>query len=114
MALSEDERNRVDKALGAFCKARVPEHARNQIRLGFRVKGHDVVLYEARPHWREPDKWMESEVAKFRLDGKTRKWRLLWRDRNLKWHYYENAGPGRNFAKLLQEVDRDPLHIFWG
>ena len=39
----------VTKLLRVFCDTRIPPPARRQIRLGFRVKSNEVVLFEERP-----------------------------------------------------------------
>ena len=79
MAFSEIEQARVSKRLRAYCDARIPIHVRNKLRLGFRIVGHAVVLFEERPAFRPP--------------------------------HLPTAG---EFETLLQEVDSDPTHIFWG
>lgn len=49
MALAEIQRAQVTKRLTAFCDARVPAAIRKELRLGFRVKGGEIVLFEERP-----------------------------------------------------------------
>ncbi len=44
MPLSEIQREEVNRRLSAFCDARVPPAARNQVRVGFRIKGPEVVI----------------------------------------------------------------------
>jgi hypothetical protein len=39
---------------------------------------------------------------------------LYWRDRNLRFHRYEQLPPSPHIDDLLQEIDRDPTAIFWG
>ena len=49
MALSQIQQARVTKRLTAFCDARVPPNVRDKLRVGFRIKGNEVVLFEERP-----------------------------------------------------------------
>src|SRR5947199_8206843 len=48
MALSEIQRAQVTKGLTAFCESRVPAAVRNKMRIGFRLKGREVVLFKER------------------------------------------------------------------
>jgi hypothetical protein len=39
---------------------------------------------------------------------------LYWRDRNLRFHRYDQLQPSPGINDLLTEIDRDPIAIFWG
>jgi len=39
---------------------------------------------------------------------------LYWRDRNLRFHRYDQLPPSPSISDLLTEIDRDPIAIFWG
>ena len=41
-------------------------------------------------------------------------WTLYWRDRNLRFHRYDQLEPSPDIGNLLREIDRDPIAIFWG
>jgi hypothetical protein len=36
------------------------------------------------------------------------------RDRNLRFHLYDQLEPSPIIGDLLEEIDRDPIAIFWG
>jgi hypothetical protein len=114
MALSEHTQAALAKRLAAFCEARVPMHVRDKVRLGFRVKGNEVVLFEERPAFHEPRDWRELPVAKFRYVETQGIWRLYCQHRDLRWHEYQARPTARRFGVLLKEVDADPTGIFWG
>lgn len=114
MALSEMEQARISKQLSAYCAARIPIHVRKELRLGFRITGHDVVLFEERPAFRPPHDWHERPVAKFRYVRNRGVWRLFCQHRDLRWHAYEPRPSARVFEILLHEVDTDPTGIFFG
>ena len=82
------------------------------MRVGFRIKGTEVVLFEERPGFQRAKEWHEQAVAKFRFVGTQKLWRLYCQHRDLRWHSYEARTP--NFQKLLDEVAADPTGIFWG
>ena len=114
MALSEIQRAQVTKRLAVFCDARVPAAVRNKVRVGFRIKGNEVVLFEERPDFHDPGDWREMVVAKFKYVRTQRHWRLYCQHRDLRWHEYEALAAARSFDRLLDEVATDPTGIFWG
>lgn len=114
MALSEMQRAEVNRRLSVFCEARVPAAVRDKVRVGFRIKGSDVVLFEERPGFQRPQEWHEQAVAKFQYVATQRVWRLYCQHRDLRWHSYEALPAAPNFTRLLDEVAADPTGIFWG
>ena len=114
MALSEIEQARISKRLGAYCEAHVPLHFRNQVRMGFRIAGHNVILFEERPAFRTPHEWRAHHIAKFTYVRTRRLWRLYCQHSDLKLHEYQRLPAAGDFEVLLREVESDPTHIFWG
>lgn len=114
MALSEIQRAQVTRRLAAFCDGRVPAAVRNKVRVGFRIKGNEVVLFEERPGFQRPNEWREMTVAKFKYIGTQGLWRLYCQHRDLRWHEYQRLPAARSIDRLLAEVDADPTGIFWG
>lgn len=99
--------------LTRFCEARIPAHARDQIKLLFKVRGNSITLYESRPYWRNPAVWTEMKIAQFRYDLQKQRWTLYCADRNDKWHPY-GPHPKIELGDLIREVDEDRSGIFWG
>ena len=114
MALSSEQQDQIMQTLDAFCDERVPIAVRDKVVLQYRIRGNDVVLFEKRPFFRQPKRWIESPVAKFRYNKSATLWTLQWPDRNTKWHDYEHIDAAEDFEALLLEVDQDPTGIFWG
>lgn len=114
MALSEIQQAQVTKRLAAFCESRVPASVRSKVRLGFRIKGSEVVLFEERPAFQAPHEWHEMVVAKFKYVRAKQAWRLYCQHRDLRWHAYMALPEARTFERLLDEVAADPTGIFWG
>lgn len=114
MSLPVELRTRVEQKLAGFCRDRVPERARGQVRLGYKIRGNHVTLIEERIAYLEPGEWIAIPVAQFRFDPADSLWRLFWPDRNARWHEYWDLDPARDFGLLLAEVDEDPTGVFWG
>ena len=53
-------------------------------------------------------------IARPRYTQATRMWTLYWRDRNLRFHRYDQLEPSPDIDDLLTEIHRDPTAIFWG
>jgi len=116
MTLSQSERRDVEFLLQDYCDRRVPEHLRDQINIGFKIRGETVTILERRPPLRGTGRkeWTEIAVAQFRRDSEAGPWRLYCADRNSRWHAYARVQPAKTLTTLLAEVDRDPTGIFWG
>ena len=77
VAFTEIERARIDKAVGGLCKRRTRPETKSTLSIEYRVKGHDVLIFERRPRWDGTPGFTESGVAKLKFTRSTGKWRLL-------------------------------------
>ncbi len=99
-----------------WCRARVPEHVRDEVRVELDVAERHVTIVECRPLWRADFglEWTRFPIARMHYTKSTRLWSLYWRDRNLKFHSYDRVPASGSVEELLAEVDGDPTAIFWG
>ncbi|MGW5188956.1 DUF3024 domain-containing protein [Kribbella sp. NPDC004138] len=112
MALPELDVARVQR----WCIAKVPEHARDQLRVECELAPRHLTIVERRPPWREdlgPD-WASSAIARLHYNATDRSWTLYWADQHQRFHTYDQVGPSQSVNDLLTEIDRDPTNIFWG
>lgn len=114
MSFSEIELKRIDNIIGAFCERRIPPHVRDQLRLEYETKRHDVVLFERRPDYGGRIGVIDSPVAKFKFVRTVGEWRLFWQRADLKWHLYEPLPRSRELEVLVAGVDDDPYGCFFG
>lgn len=65
---------------------------------------------------RAPEKYssLRSPIARLRYTKSAQSWTLYWRDRNLRFHRYDQLAPAKHVSVLLDEIARDPTGIFWG
>ena len=112
MAIPEPDVARVQR----WCAARVPEHARHQVRVECQVAPRHLTIIERRAPWREDlgPEWTSFPIARLRYTTTSKSWTLFWRDRHLRFHLYEQIKPSDSVEDLLAEIDRDPTFIFWG
>ena len=99
-----------------WCAARVPEDARHQVRVECEVAPRHLTILERRAPWREDlgPEWTSFPIARLRYTAAHRSRTLYWRDRNLRFHLYDQLAPSRSIEDLLAEIDHDPTCIFWG
>jgi len=109
--MDEFTKKRISKVMDSYIEIRFPKHVRNQVRLNYKMRGNNVTLVEERIGFNS-DKWVEIDVAQFRLvEGK---WKVYWRDSKKKWHYVEELSEEEDFEKQLKKVDKDNNGYFWG
>ena len=97
-----------------WCVARVPEHARHEVRVECDVAPRHLTIVERRAPWQEDfgrigPASRSHACATQPLPGSGR-----WRDRNHRFHAYDALPPSPRVEDLLAEIDRDPIGIFWG
>lgn len=99
-----------------WCAARVPDHARHQVRVECETAARHLTIVERRAPWREEagQDWTSFPIARLRYAKAEQAWTLYWRDRNLRFHVYDRLPPSQHIDDLLIEIDRDPTAIFWG
>ena len=101
--------------LGAYCARKIPESARDQVRLELEFADNHVTLIESRPHFREPGLWSRLPVARFRFNPGAGTWALLspvFANKEA-WRLYP-IQPSRDLDKLIATVDEDANGVFWG
>src|SRR5947208_11195893 len=106
MALPELDVARVQR----WCAARVPEHARHQVRLECQLAPQHLTILERRAPWREDSgpEWTSFPIARLRYTIADKSWTLYWRDRNLRFHSYDPLEPSHQVNDLPTELDHDP------
>ena len=104
----------AERLLAPICAPDPDPAVNSKLRLGYRIDGYSVVLYESRPAFRAPHEWHEHDVAKFRFVKSAEVWQLFCQFRDLKWRSYEPLPEAADLETLVSEVQRDPTGIFWG
>lgn len=114
MAFSEIELRRIDNIVGGLCRRNSPPEHAHQLRTVYEVDGHAIVVFEERPAWDDPARWMRSPVARFRFYRSRGEWKLYWMPSDLKWHEYDPRPMPTDLAKLVAIVDEDKHCAFFG
>ena len=115
MSLSEFEIKRIEKKVGEFIEnKRPPAHLRNELDLGFKIKDQSIEIFEIRPLWNNPEKKIESPVAKATYVKKKNIWKVYWQRADLKWHSYEPKSEVKSIEQFVSLVEQDKHFCFWG
>ncbi|MEJ2308390.1 MAG: DUF3024 domain-containing protein [Gammaproteobacteria bacterium] len=115
MALSEFEIRKIEREVCAFVeKHRPPPQMRDELDLGYRIKGQSVEIFEIRPLWNNPDEKIEEPVAKATWVKAHKIWRVYWQRADLKWHRYDPDPEVNTLKQFLELVDRDEYACFFG
>ena len=100
-----------------WCEQRVPPHARDQVRVECDTGSRQLTIVECRPPWRQGigPEWTRLPIARLRYTQATKMWTLYWRDRNLRFHRYDQLEPSPRHrqpaARDRPRPDRDLLGI---
>ena len=97
-----------------WSKRRPPQHLRDQMREGQRVKGQSIELFFHRPRYDDPNHWTEEPIAKITYVRKNDRWRLFWMRADLKWHRYPPQAEAKSLAEALSIIDQDAKACFFG
>jgi hypothetical protein len=115
VALTLLEKMRCERDLAKFMEhRRPPPHIRPKLDIGYRMSGQSVEIFEIRPDWQNPKETMEHPVAKATFVRATKRWRVFWMKRDLKWHGYEPNLEVHSLEAFLNVVDRDEYCCFFG
>jgi hypothetical protein len=83
----------VAAAIRAYCEQRVPQHAREDVRVEAELDGNAVTIVERRSPWRPGlgPEWTSSPIARLRFVVRDESWTPQWCDRNSRWHRYTDG-----------------------
>jgi hypothetical protein len=113
MALPELVRRTAEKTLARYCSGQLPDCAREQGRLAFRIHDDHITLFAERAAAEGSGAPVAIPVARFRFSHELGQWSLHHPAGERYWRFYLNAGPSLDLGKLLRHLDADPLHFFW-
>lgn len=101
----------ADKYLGKRNKE-IAAHT-DQLRVDYRIEGQSVYIFEHRKRWKG-EGFADFEVAKATYVATTKKWKLFWMMRDLKWHAYMEDPIHDDIESVFKCVDEDDCCAFWG
>ena len=106
MALPDLDIARVER----WCAARVPDHARHQVHVECKIAPRHLTIVERRTPWHADlgPELTSYPIARLRYNTADQTWTLYRRDRNLRFHIYDQLAPSNQVENLLNELDHDP------
>ena len=114
MAFSRKELEQIERVVGDFCRDGVPVQFKEQVRISYSIKNHDVLISESRPRWSNPSVWVYTPIAKLRYARTANEWRLYWLRASGKWMLYEPYSRSKTLSSMVHEIDLDSYGCFFG
>lgn len=94
---------------------RPPMDIRHKVDIGYTYKDSVFVLFEIRPVFDSPGKFLHTSIAKARYVKSQKVWKLYWMRANLKWELYGEKGSShRELSTVLEIIREDKFGAFWG
>lgn len=93
---------------------RPPEHMRDKIDLSYKIENQSIIIFEIRPHWKNPEEVLESDVAKTTYIKVKKEWHVYWKRANGNWDPYPLEPIVATLEDFLRLVDEDKGACFWG
>ncbi len=87
---------------------------RDQLDISYKIDGQSIIIYEIRPHWEDPNKKIESHIAKTTYIKSKNHWKIFWLRADLKWHSYRPQAIVKTLKEFNEIVEEDSYGCFWG
>jgi hypothetical protein len=98
-----------------WARGRVPDALADEMRVEVEAHGTTITVVERRPPSHPglgPD-WTRQRIAQLRFDPGASVWTLWHSDSHQRWHPYDLPAQS-DVQVLLDEMDGDPVAVFWG
>ena len=114
MPFNDIELQRIKKEVGGLCSKRSPSHIKDKLRYEFEIEKQNVIIYEIRPKWDDPNEITKSPTAKLTFIISQKVWKLYWQRANMKWVRYKPNDSSKSLSDLVQEIENDTHGCFFG
>lgn len=95
-------------------RRRPPVELRTKLDLNYKIDNQSIIIFEKRVVWNNPEKYIESPIAKTTFIRNKGHWKIFWLRANLKWYIYEPMPTVKKLEKFIETVDQDKCGCFWG
>ncbi len=110
MSLPETDLHRIER----WCRARVPRHLWNEVKVEADLGPDYVTIVEVRQPWDGEGDPTRMPIARLYFSERTGLWTIYSRDRNLEFHQYSRKPPNRYVQLLLEYIGSGADPIFFG
>lgn len=87
---------------------------RKQLNIGYSWNKKDLILFEIRPSYLDPEIILNHEFVKITYVQSSQSWKLFWEKANDKWESYKPCPTSNHLEKLLQTIKADDHCCFFG
>jgi hypothetical protein len=98
-----------------YCAERTSTGDQDQTRVECEFASEYVTIVELRAPW-DPSSgagWVRYPIARLNYDLDSQTWQLYYRDASARFHEYLRTAPSLTVDRLLEELDRNPMRVFW-
>jgi hypothetical protein len=113
-SFNDIEKQRIKKIVGGFCRKRIPDHQRTQVKLFYEVKNYEVKIIESRSSSPNSHIWIDTPIARLLYDPDSLHWHLYWMRGTGRWQKYNGLEPTNSLNAVIDEIAIDPFLLFWG
>ncbi len=115
MALEfENEIEIIEVMEGYLINARPPEEIRDELDINYKIEGQNIVVFEIRPVWNNPNIKMECNIAKTTFVKNENTWKIFWFMSDMKWHGYKPTPKVNSLKEFVKIIEEDKHGCFWG
>lgn len=90
------------------------EKIRAKLDFGFSFEKYDLILFETRPDFRDPDKHLQHPFAKAKYVLSKKIWKIYWKRASGKWELYSPNPQVAQLNQVLSTISEDKHYCFFG
>ncbi|MDO9510115.1 MAG: DUF3024 domain-containing protein [Bacteroidales bacterium] len=90
------------------------ESIRHNLDIAYKIENQSIIIYEIRPLYLKPGKYIDSRVAKTTYVHTQKVWKIYWLRASGKWESYTPVPEVKTLNEFLEVIDDDSRGTFWG
>ena len=115
MAFTKEELDQYRKIVSAYVeKRRPPVHLRDKVDLASHIEDQSVFIFEIRAVYNDPQRKIESPIAKATWVRSRNVWHIYWTPSDMKWNSYDPLPEVKSLQEFINAVEADENACFYG
>ena len=114
MTFNEIENQRIKNIVGGFCNQKTRPDLKDKLRYDYIIEKESILIREIRPVWDNPEEFTQLPFAKITWVKSQKVWKLYWQRANGKWIQYDALPQSPNLNEIIQAINDDVYHCFFG
>ena len=97
-----------------LARKRPPEEIRDQLDMGYKKEGQEIIIFDIRPYYKDPSVKLELPFARTKYVKARNIWKVYWKRASGKWELYEPMPEVNSLSTFLALVEEDEYGCFFG